>query len=462
MGRWVRALAAVRGLTLLVLLGPIGLPPSSAWAWGNHALLSYRALEAWPPVAQAPLVTVEPLDDFLRAQSAAIAALTDDQEAWARAHIRAYTPRPDRLRWPGQAVLSEAERRMAFARALRLSPQAKFALFLQVDPRRPQATASHPDLAPDAVFSIAPSKGATQRFVALAPGDRVAPLAVLASASDEPDYGYDIDLFDDNEGAADYGLGRQPFGNPAIRISSQAPFHMGFFHQGAVFNTLAPAFARSYAQLRVHQYTSLAALAFRTGHTYWGWRFTGLALHYVQDLTQPYHASAAPGERLPGMVWANLLDKLGFPSRKAGLVVLQSNRHFVMENFQTRRLLAAAQAGQDTALEQALRDTRRDADYPAWHPQYLRDVVAAEAHAAGPATDAAIVVGAPARYVMDPAFDFGAQEGAIDLDADMRQQLQRQRDTLHAAIARLLAHLGAHTRNTVRGVQSLASTPPGG
>ena len=118
-----------------------------------------------------------------------------------------------------------------------------------------------------------------------------------------------------------------------------------------MFNALAPAFARSYAQLRVHQYTTLAALAFRSGHDYWGWRFTGLALHYVQDLTQPYHASAAPGERLPGMVWANLLDKLGFPGRKAGLIVLQSTRHFVMENYQTRRLLASAQAGQDIGKE---------------------------------------------------------------------------------------------------------------
>lgn len=451
-----RRVSARRLGAAALLAGLVAWWPAVSLAWGNHALLSYRALESWPVVVQAPAVMAEPLDDFLRAQAPAIAALTDAQEAWAREHIRAYTPRPDGLRWQPQPGASDADRRLAFARALRLSPQARFALFVQVDPRRPEATAHLPALDADAVFSVAPSKGATQQFVALPSGQSVAPLAVLASASDEPDYGYDIDLFDDNEGGAAYGLGRQPFGNPAIRISSQAPFHMGFFHQGAVFNTLAPAFARSYAQLRVHQYTTLAALAFRSGHAYWGWRFTGLALHYVQDLTQPYHASAAPGERLPGMVWANLLDKLGFPARKAGLVVLQSNRHFVMENFQTRRLLAAAHAGQDTLLEQALRDLSRDGQYPAWHPNYLRDVVAAEAHAAGPATDAAIVVGAPARYVLDPGFDFGAQEGSIDLDADMRRQLQAQRDAMHDAIARLLVHLGAHTRNAVRGVQALA------
>ncbi|MDV6321572.1 hypothetical protein RVY79_21475, partial [Chromohalobacter sp. HP20-39] len=78
--------------------------------------------------------------------------------------------------------------------------------------------------------------GATQRFVALQPGEAVPARAVLASACDEPDYGHDHNLLDDNPGHPAYGFGRQPFGNPAVAISSQAPFHMGFFHQGGVFN----------------------------------------------------------------------------------------------------------------------------------------------------------------------------------------------------------------------------------
>ncbi|MFN4116290.1 MAG: hypothetical protein ACK4F7_07305 [Inhella sp.] len=431
-------------LLLLTVQGP-------AWAWGNHALLSYRALEASPEVRAAAAVTAEPLEDFLRAQAPAIARLLDEQEAWARAEIRDYRPRPDVLRLPPEAPVEQL--RSQFLRALRVSPNAGFSLFLQIDPRYPSATAQGLD--PQRLSSVPMSKGATQRFVALQPGQLVSALAVVASASDEPDYGYDIDLFDDNPDGGGLGFGVQPFGNPALRVSSQAPFHMGFFHQGAVFNSLAPAFARSFAQLRVHQYSGLAALAFRTGHAYWGWRFTGLAMHYVQDLAQPYHASAAPGARLPGMVWANLLDKLGRPDRKRGLVVLQSNRHFVLETYQTRLLLAAAQAGRDGANEQALRNSRLDGGYPTWSAHYLRDVVAREAFDAGPATDAAIVVGAPSRYVTDPDFDFGAATG-IDLDAEMRQQLQAQRDALQAAIARLLGHAGAHSRNLVRGVLQAA------
>lgn len=444
-------LGSGRAVSLLAAWLALGWP-AACWAWGNHALLSLRAFEGMPEVAQAAPLTVRSLDEFLLDAEPRLAARLEAQEDWARSEIKAYAPRPPQLRFHADPQRSANARRLAFLRALRLSPHAAFALFVQPDPRRQGLVEA--GLLPHQVVSSVPlSKGATQRFVALQPGQAVAALAVLASASDEADYGYDIDLFDDNPGRSeDYGLGRQPFGNPALRISSQAPFHMGFFHQGAVFERLAPAFARSFAQLRVHQYADLSRLAFEIGHDYWGWRFAGLALHYVQDLTQPYHASAAPGERLGGMLWAELLSRLGAPARKAGLVVLQSNRHFVLERFQTQRVLAGALTGREGANERALRDQSLDANYPAWHAHYLRDVVAAEAHAAGALTDAAIVVGAPARYVTDPDFDFAAHEAGIDLDGEMRQQLQAQRERFEQAVASLLGHFGAHSRNALRGM----------
>ncbi|HEV7375731.1 MAG TPA: hypothetical protein VGN95_13510 [Pyrinomonadaceae bacterium] len=81
-------------------------------------------------------------------------------------------------------------------------------------------------------------------------------------------------------------LGRgKLFGNPAVNISTQAPFHMGFYHQSALVYLAAPFVARTYPLLRVHQFFGLAELALRTGHPYWGWRLAGNAAHYVQDLT---------------------------------------------------------------------------------------------------------------------------------------------------------------------------------
>ncbi|OWR05259.1 phospholipase [Roseateles puraquae] len=418
--------------------------------------MCYRAFERMPEVAQAAPVRAEPLVDFLRAQEAAIARTLEAQEAWARQHLPQHAPRPEALRFRVDAARSDEQRRAAFLRALRLSPQTRLALYLQPDPR--EAEPSGPRLDASVVSAVTPSKGATQRFVALAPGDGVAPLAVLASACDEPDYGHDLNLFDDNPGHPDYGFGKQPFGNPAVAIGSQAPFHMGFFHQGAIFNTLAPSFARTFTELRVQQYGGLAVLAWQTGHAYWGWRFAGLALHHVQDLTQPYHASAAPGATLGHMMWVNLKAQLGAPADRQGLVVLQGNRHFVLEQFQTRWILENARQRRDGPLELALRDAALDARYPPWSPAYVREVVAAEAFAAGPATDAAVVVGAPAKFVSDPNFDFAANEA--QLGPELARDLQGQRDALHRAIANLLGHFGAHSRNALRGLRQAAGQVP--
>ncbi|RZJ10021.1 MAG: phospholipase [Rubrivivax sp.] len=416
--------------------------------------MCYRAFERMPEVAGAAAVKVEPLVDFLRDQETTIARTLDAQEAWAREHLVGHSPRPDPLRFFPDAKRSDADRRTAFLRALRLSPHSRLALYLQIDPRAPDA--SRPPLGAAQVGAVANSKGSTQRFVALQAGETVAPLAVLASACDEPDYGHDLNLFDDNPGNPGYGFGKQPFGNPAVAIGSQAPFHMGFFHQGAVFNTLAPSFARTFAELRVQQYGGLAVLAWQTGHAYWGWRFAGLALHHVEDLTQPYHASAAPGATLGHMMWVNLKAQLGFPADRQGLVVLQGNRHFVLERFQTDWILDAAGKQRDGPLEQALRDLSRDVRYPPWGPGYVREVVAAEAFAAGPAADAAVVVGAPAKFVTDPNFDFAANEA--ELGPELARDMQGQRDGLQRQVAELLGHFGAHSRNALRGLLAQAAT----
>lgn len=425
--------------------------PTLAHAWGNHSPMCYRAFERMPEVANAAAVKAEPLEVFLRDQEAAIARTLDAQEAWAREHLKGHASRPDVLRFQPDPKRSDADRRAAFLRALRLSPQSKLALYLQVDPREPDTT--RPPLDATQVSAVPNSKGATQRFVALQAGEAVAPLAVLASACDEPDYGHDLNLFDDNPGSPtnpSYGFGKQPFGNPAVAVGSQAPFHMGFFHQGAIFNTLASNFARTFTELRVQQYGGLAVLAWQTGHAYWGWRFAGLAMHHVEDLTQPYHASAAPGATLGHMMWVNLKAQLGAPADRQGLVVLQSNRHFVLEQFQTRWIVENARQRRDGPLELALRDLARDASYPAWSPSYVRDVVAAEAFVAGPATDAAVVVGAPAKFVTDPNFDFGARES--ELGAELARDLQGQRDALQRQMAELLRHFGSHSRNALRGL----------
>ena len=443
----------------LLLICLLGLASGHVRAWSNHTFAAYRAFEKMPEVAGAPPVTAEPLETFLKAEEKAIEALLARQEAWARATLEVYAPRPDTLAFTANPARSDDARRLAFLMALRVSPNSKFALFVQPDPR---GTSGAAVVLPQRAVNFLPEQAnATHRFVGLKPGEQVTPLAVVATASNEPDYGLDINLWEDSpsDWGKVYGFGKIPFGNPTLYFSTQAPFHMGFYHQAWIIFKAAPFIKRTFPMLRIHQYSSLAALAFRTGHAYWGWRFTGLALHYIQDLTQPYHASLAPGDSTFRMISANTLAMVGLPRQRDDLIVLLSNRHLALEKYQNELLLGAAKARQDTALEPALRGTGQDGGYPAWSDLYARDVVAREAYATGDRAAATIVAAMPAGYVSDPSFDFGVKESGIDLVAAMAKQNAAKRAELDRLVAQLLGRFGVHSRNAVRGILKAAAKP---
>ncbi len=437
---------------LTLTIACLALWACNAWTWGNHTLPAYRAFENMPEVANAPPVTVETLESFLKAEETAIAAVLQQQEVWASANLDHYPARPAGLAFKADRTQTDAARRLAFLRALRVAPNSKLALYVQPDLQAPPSAA---DALPYSNVNPLPEPAhTTHRFVALKAGQSVTPLQVIASASDEPDYGMDINLWSDSPSAwgKEYGFGPLSFGNPAISYTTQSPFHMGFFHEDRLIYWAAPFLKKTFPLWRVHQYSGLAVLAWRTGHPYWGWRFAGLALHYVQDLTQPYHASVSPGDSTLQLIGTNALAMVGLPRKKNELVVLLSNRHLALEKYQTQLLVYAAAQHKDTPVVQALRNPQRDASYPPWSDAYTRDVVAAQAHDFGAALSDTLVATLPARYVSDPSFDFGVQEAQIDLMAALGPPGNAQRDRLDATIAELLAHFGAHSRNVLRGL----------
>jgi hypothetical protein len=318
-----------------------GLVATQALAWGNHSAAAYRAFEKMPEVANAAAVTVEPLEAFLHAEENTLEALLASQEAWAIANLEKYPSVPPELAFKADPARPDAARRQAFLMALRVAPNSRFALYFSPDPWN--LVAGTP-LAQTAVSTVPESAGSGSNFLALKIGDAVPALTVLATATEEPDYGLDIHLWQDSpsDWGSIYGFGRQPFGNPALSYSSQAPLHMGFMHESRLLYLAAPFIKRTYPLLRSHQYSTLASLAFRTGHTYWGWRFAGLSLHYLQDLTQPFHAALAPGESSAKLLTANALALAGLPGMKNDLVVLLSNRHLVAEKYVTELMQRAA------------------------------------------------------------------------------------------------------------------------
>lgn len=441
-------------LTLALLLAA---PP--VFAWGNHSIPTYRALEQMPELASAASVAAEPLEAFLREEETTIEVLLASQEAWAVANLEKYPVRPAALAFQAHPERTDEARRRAFLMALRVAPNSKFALYIQPDPQLHALIGNR--LPYSAVNTLPEPPHWGSRFVGLKPGDHVAPLAVIASASDEPDYGLDINLWEDSpsEWGKVYGFGPLPFGNPALNDSTQAPFHMGFFHEDRLLYLAAPFIKRTFPLLRSYQYGTLAALAFRTGHPYWGWRFAGLSLHYLQDLTQPYHARLAPGNSTFQLLGINLLAMAGMGRQKDELVVLLSNRHRALEKYQNELLQHAANTRQDTANEKALRSTDRDTSYPQWSERYLLDVVTAQSAAYAAPLAHLLVATMPELFVSDPSFDFGVQEATVNMISELAKQDAPSRAKLDSVIAELLGNFGAHTRNAVRGILKASDQP---
>ncbi|WP_068825408.1 phospholipase [Pseudomonas sp. BMS12] len=424
----------------LVLLSCIGLLALScqALAWSNHSLGSLLALRDVAQVAEA--VTVEPLEAFLVDQAPAIEQLLDEQERYAREHFAYYPERPDALRWRGAAG---SDRRATFLAALRINPEVRLASFIQQLPG--QDAAGRPTLASDRVLvfrKVGP--WSHWRYLALQPGERVTALQVLASAADEPDYGHDINLFSDNPGTAGqrYNFGPQPFGDARFEYSSQAPFHIGYYHESALVFTAAPYLGQTLPHWRIYQYTGLARLAFASGHRYWGYRFLGWAMHYLQDLTQPYHSRVLPGVDLADMVLIEAKAQAGFNEDREAAIKRVADRHTAIEQYQFERMQALLAQGQmHDPLLTAYAEQGRDASYPAFSVDYAVDVVAAESNARADEFDALIGQWL-ARGVASQGFSEGNRLAPAQPDP-----------ALDALLVELFSHFGSHTRNALKGTQ---------
>ena len=422
----------------------------AAFSWSTHALCTWAALSVMPELTTRAPVKVESLSAFLAADPAGLAEVLRNEEAWARVHVPTYPPRPDSLAFGADAPATE-QLVARFLAAVRVNPSARFALYLQLPPG--QAPGSRQVLAEADVTVMKTDEAAKlNTFVAVRPGELVPVIDVIASATDEPDYGLDYGLWENNGTAhgAVYGFGKQPFGNPAVEWSSQGPMHLGFFHEAAIVYKAAPFLQRAYPEYRIHLWRSLAAFALRTGHDYWGWRFAGWGMHYLQDLTQPYHARVLPGVGVTRMLWINTLDIAGMHGPKEAAVQLVTNRHFALENFERSWMRAAwsERAGADVGID-ALRNTSLDSKAP-YDDDWPRRVVSSQANQVSDAVDAALVAWLQPKYTSDPAYVFGVTGTGVDTYAELGARSPAARDGLKRAIAPLLGNLGTTSRAFVR------------
>ncbi len=411
---------------------------SAAFPWSNHYLFNRPALEALPELSGAPKVKVEALEDFLLKEQEGLIALMAQIENDARLTYAKSAPQPEALTFKGGDAKTI---RNNFLRALRVNTGTPLGYFLQALPGRPLAgKPSNPNTV--SIFGEKDLKG-VYSFYDVRKGDMVSPLEVVSTAGDEPDFGLDINLFSDNgeQFGKDYGFGTQSFGDAKLYYGTQAPFHIGYYHESGIIFMAAGFLKKTYPRYRVHQYTSLARFAFKTGHPYWGYRFLGWGLHYVADLTQPYHARVLPTYGTVGMLWINIKAMVGFDKAKTDAIDRISKRHTTIENYH-RSMLARAysQKNLQHPFILSMQRVEKDKTYAKFNDDYLVDVTSKESYSLSDKVDELI-----------------DQSNLLQSFSDGNQlpiQDSKSLEELNTTIIQLMEGAGAHLRNYVRaGIQ---------
>ena len=435
----------VTALTVLVILfSSVGL-----MAWSEHPLITHAVMASLPEVSGAEPVPAESIEAFLTAEGERLAKLLVEEEIWARSHLEWYPPLPDALKFKADGGPRDIRER--FCRAIRINPRVRFPLYLQMASRE-EAT-GRPSLRPgDISFLKDTSDWTESSFFTVTAGERVRPLEVLVSATDEPDLlGLDIGLFEDNgtEFGNIYGFGLQPFGNPNLEYSSQAPFHMGFYHESRIFYLFAGFLKKTLPEYRIDLYKRLARFAFETGHPYWGWRFMGLGLHYLADLAQPYHATVFPGMSDARALWINTIDVIGIHGPKSDAVQLVSNRHTALDKFVQVILQQAYRKGDEQ--HPVLASLASSPDGLPYGDDTARGVVARLANAKANETDLVLEESMPLKFVLDPTFELGTSPEREQIVEKVEQEKGREAMDRLTFLARdLLLPFATYGRGYVR------------
>jgi len=178
---------------------------------------------------------------------------------------------------------------------------------------------------------------------------------------------------------------------------------MGFYHESWLVFLFAGYLKGTYPEYRIHLYKTLSQMAFDHGQEYWGWRFMGWGLHYLADLSMPYHATVLPGYSTFRMLLINLLSMLGYPKYVDNALQLVSNRHMALERYQGIKLerLTRAEAWSNP-LFMALQPT---GTIPVYTDDIPRNEVARRSHDMAREINKVITAYMPDRFVNDPGVE---------------------------------------------------------
>jgi hypothetical protein len=432
------------------------IPLFNLGAWPAHPLLAGAALRNHPHWKNSSAVQTKTLAQFVIDNKDSLATFLASLDRWNIANMPHYLPVPEALAFSADVDTHDALQQ--FLMAIRINPNVKVPLFLHI---APGSHSPFPEINPSKVTTLSNLSGMKAgTYVALEPGIFVDPFMVLITANDEPDYGFDLGLFEDNntDYGRLYGFGKQTFGNPNLEYSSQAPFHMGFYHEPGIVFKFAPFLHKTFLNYRYTQFKALAAFAFRQNEPYWGYRFLGWSMHYLADATMPYHIRPLPGYRTLHMLWINLKSMLNFKKAQRNAIQLVSNRHTAIEDYLQQRLVAIYQnASFDDPLYQAL---TKDQTIQHTHFNYLVDQATKKAFDGSKSFDKAVRRGLPNEMVNDPKIEVSRHQRISDIVAytnqvnqpksiqAMEHQVQEQFVNLGVALRSLLSTFDSEIKNS--------------
>lgn len=429
-----------------------------ARAWSEHEMILMPVLSSVPGVAGAKPVRVESLADFITAGGADLEKALAEEESWAVKNMKTYKPLPEALKF--KASKNPAEARARFLDAIRVNPASRFALYMRLMPgdKNPGNAQFKP-----AELTLLKDTSSIEGtvYLKLAPGGEVKAIDVLGTATDEPDLGLDIGLFEDNGTAygKKMGFGAQPFGNPNLEYSSQAPFHMGFYHEAGIVYALAGFLKQTYPEYRIHMFKTLSEFAFKRGHDYWGWRFMGIGLHYLSDISMPYHAVALPGVGTSRMLWINTKAMFGSPKAKNDAIQLVSNRHSALEEYQ-KAATRAAYAKNDLGGPLFV-GMKAAADIPAYKDIMVRESLTKATAEMADKTDETLEACMPKNYVSDPTVELGnvSRLDLVIVETVRKEKGQAAVENMNALIGDLFAPLGVYGKSYINTILAQRGSP---
>lgn len=421
-------------------------------AWSEHPLLAYPVLNSIPDLVSKEPVNAISLLAFLQKEEKGLEKFLNEYEDWARQNIPNYSPLPDALRFRYSGDSNDLIKRFLYA--IRLNPNAKLRLYLHLLPH--EKVGESTVLSPNELTTLSDvSAMLNTNYIEVIEGQLVPPLSVLCTANDEPDYGFDLGLFENNntDYGKLYGFGKQPFGDPNLEYGSQAPFHMGFYHEASIVYIFGSFLKKTNPEYRISLFKKLSEYAFASGNDYWGWRFMGWGMHYLGDLSMPYHTAPLPGVSPLKMIWINIKAMLGFPKSKDNAVQIVSNRHSVLEQFQWLVTKSAYLNNPDSNLViMALKNPVAQVEYT---DDFARNIVSKESVNLSKQVDKLLSKWLPKKLVSDPSFKTPGSAELQNLLSLMREEKGEEAiENMTATVAEIMRSYSMHLRSYYASITS--------